>query len=298
MATRRITIASKLEGKRLDVALAAQLDVSRSQVQQQIRAGLVRNADGEPLSPGQIVQGGEKVAITSSPQPTVSATVPELPVLYEDADMIVINKPPGVTVHSSPGQRRPQPTVAAWAAAHGVVDDNPERPGIVHRLDKDTSGVMVIAKHPEAKAALQRQFKQRTVAKTYIALVRGRPAQPEALIRLPIGRHRRQPLKQAVVPGAREAVTKYRTLREYPGATLLEIDLQTGRTHQIRVHFSHLHHPVVGDTTYGDAQRPAGLPRQFLHAAELSLTTPSGKPLTITSPLAPDLQAYLNQLPA
>jgi 23S rRNA pseudouridine1911/1915/1917 synthase len=179
-----------------------------------------------------------------------------------------------------------------------VVDADSERPGIVHRLDKDTSGLLVLAKNPTAKAFLQDQFKQRTIAKTYLALVRGRLSEPEAVIRLPIGRNRNQPVKRAVVPGARPAETAYRVIREYPGATLVEVTLHTGRTHQIRVHFSHLGHPVLGDTMYGERQRSVGLGRQFLHAARLGFTAPSGRAVEVESPLPADLAAFLERLDA
>ncbi|HUC20882.1 MAG TPA: RluA family pseudouridine synthase [Candidatus Polarisedimenticolaceae bacterium] len=219
----------------------------------------------------------------------------DLTVLYEDEDVLAIDKPAGLVVHNAE-TATVQPTVADFARERGVVDTDDERPGIVHRLDKDTSGVMLISKHMEAKAFLQRQFKQRGVEKTYIALLRGRLREPHAIIRLPIGRHRKQPVKRAVIPGGREAVTEYWVRETYPGASLVEIRLHTGRTHQIRVHFSHLGNPVIGDTFYGEKQRPAGLTRQFLHAAKISLELPSGKRVTVESPLPPELESFLQNL--
>lgn len=208
---------------------------------------------------------------------------------------MAVDKPAKLVVHNAETATI-QPTVADFARERGVIDTDDERPGIVHRLDKDTSGVMLLAKHPEAKAFLQHQFKQREVQKTYIALVRGRLREKHAIIRLPIGRHRKQPVKRAVVPGGREAVTEYRVREVYPGASLVEISLHTGRTHQIRVHFSHLGNPVIGDTFYGEKALPQGLTRQFLHAEKIRLNLPSGKPVTITSPLPSELELYLQNL--
>ncbi len=222
-------------------------------------------------------------------------SVPELRVLYEDQDVIAVDKPAGLVVHPAE-TATVQPTVADFARSRGVIDPDDERPGIVHRLDKDTSGILLLAKHPQAKAWLQRQFKERRVKKTYIALLRGRLTPDEAIIKLPIGRHRKQPVKRAVVPGGREATTQYRVVRPYPGTTLAEVDLQTGRTHQIRVHFAHLGHPVIGDQFYGEKQRPTGLSRQFLHAAQLQFVLPSGTEITLKSGLPKELSNYLQSL--
>ncbi|HEX7259996.1 MAG TPA: RluA family pseudouridine synthase [Candidatus Saccharimonadia bacterium] len=221
--------------------------------------------------------------------------VPNLTVLYEDDDVLAIDKPAGLVVHDAETATI-QPTVADFARQQGVIDPDSDRPGIVHRLDKDTSGVMLIAKHPEAKAFLQRQFKQRQVEKSYIALVRGRLRQEHAIIRLPIGRHRKQPVKRAVIPGGRASVTEYWVREVYAGASLVEISLHTGRTHQIRVHFSYLGNPVIGDTFYGEKQLPRGLTRQFLHAAQISLELPSHKKVTIESPLPSELESYLQNV--
>jgi 23S rRNA pseudouridine1911/1915/1917 synthase len=291
----QVVIEEQQDGERVDVALARQLAASRSQIHKQLKSGqITRAGEATLVNPSEQVRTGERFVVAPT---VVEATpaVPQLTILYEDDDMLVIDKPAGLVVHTSESGRV-QPTVAAFAAAHGVVDSDTARPGIVHRLDKDTSGVMVIAKNPAAKLELQRQFKERTVGKTYLALVRGRLSQEEAIIELPIGRDRNRPVKRAVVAGARPAVTRYRSLRAYPKATLVEVELQTGRTHQIRVHFAHLGHPVVGDILYGDAKRPRELTRQWLHAASLRLTTPSGTPLTVESPLPPDLANYLQTL--
>lgn len=293
--TRRVQVPDSAGGQRLDVVLAEQLGESRSQVQKLIKNGLVTTNDGSAVDAKQAAVPGQELIVAEAPTEPVSA-VPDITILYEDDDVLVVDKPAGLVVHA-PETGREQPTVAAFAAAHGIVDDDPERPGIVHRLDKDTSGALVLAKNPAAKAFLQRQFKDRLVGKTYVALVRGHLQEPEAVIRLPIGRHRSQPVKRAVVSGGRPAETRYRTLRPYARETLIEVQLHTGRTHQIRVHFSHLGHPVIGDTLYGSRQRPAGLHRQFLHAGRLEFEAPSGKRVVVESPLPPELQTFLDGLP-
>jgi len=290
MSKQTVTIGAAEAGKRLDIALSEYTGLSRHQVQKAIREGRVTVAGRQP-SAKLICQMGDMIELTAVPKEAVP-DVPDLPILYEDKDMLVIDKPADLAVHASESGRV-QPTVAAFAAAHGVEDGDTERPGIVHRLDKDTSGVMVLAKHPHAKTFLQKQFKDRTVAKTYIALVRGRLDHDQAIIRLPIGRDRKTPVKRTVLSGGRAAVTEYRLIRAYPGASLVEIKLHTGRTHQIRVHFSHLGHPIIGDTLYGEAKRPAGLTRQFLHASQLELSTAKGVLVVVKSPLPTELQTFL-----
>ena len=289
----QIRLSAAAAGQRLDVALAAATATSRSQIQKLLKTGRVR-VNGVVVDAKYTVQGDETAfieAVADVPTPIV----PNLPILYEDDDVLVVDKPAGLIVHTSESGRS-EPTVAAFAHAHGVKDDDGLRPGIVHRLDKDTSGAMVIAKHPAAKAELQRQFRSRSVRKTYTALVRGRMQEPEAIVNLPIGRNRTRPVERAVIAGGRAAVTHYKVVATYPGASLLEIDLQTGRTHQIRVHFSHIGHPVLGDHLYGSKTAVLGLPRQFLHASKLAFTAPSGQAVEVTSPLPSDLQSYLDSL--
>ena len=187
--------------------------------------------------------------------------------------------------------------MADFARLH-TTDPDPDRPGIVHRLDRDTSGLVVLAKHPDAKSYLQQQFSSRSVHKTYLALVVGHLKPAEAVINLPLGRDPAHPLRRAVAPGGRAAVTRYRTLTSFPGYSLLEANPETGRTHQIRVHLASLGHPVAGDTTYGPPKRPLGLKRQFLHASKLNLATPSGQKLELESPLPLDLEQTLRRLEA
>jgi 23S rRNA pseudouridine1911/1915/1917 synthase len=290
---RQISLPPETVGQRLDLALTAATGLSRSQLQRQLKQGLVC-VNGAVAGAKYAVVGGEAVTIEEVAPAAVPA-VPHLPILYEDDDVLVVDKPAGLIVHTSESGRS-EPTVAAFAHAQGVQDEDSVRPGIVHRLDKDTSGAMVIAKNPKAKAELQRQFRARSVRKTYTALVRGHLQEAEAIMNLPIGRNRKRPVERAVIPGGRPAVTHYRVISTYPGASLVEVDLQTGRTHQIRVHFSHIGHPIIGDRLYGSKGAVPELPRQFLHAASLAFQSPSGRAVRVTSPLPPDLRHYLASL--
>jgi 23S rRNA pseudouridine1911/1915/1917 synthase len=286
-------ISPEAAGKRLDSALALASGQTRSSLTKLFKAELI-TIDGQPASSKMVVSGGEKVVINPEASNGAIIAAPDLKVLFEDEDVLAVEKPAGLVVHLSES-RRPQPTVAEFAAKYGVVDTDTDRAGIVHRLDKDTSGVLLLAKHPESKEYLQKLFKTRQVHKTYLALVRGRLDPSEASINLPIGRSRKQPTTRAVVPGARASVTHYRTIRSFDGFTLAEIELETGRTHQIRVHMSHLGHPVAGDSLYGGPSIP-GLNRQFLHAAKVTYRSKGGKSVTIESKLPIDLVNVLNKL--
>jgi 23S rRNA pseudouridine1911/1915/1917 synthase len=219
---------------------------------------------------------------------------PDLPIVYEDDDILVVDKPAGIAAHHGSGTHG-QPTLADFARAH-TTDPDPDRPGIVHRLDRDTSGLMVIAKSAEAKLAMQKQFAGRSVHKTYRLLAVGRLEPEEAIINLPLDRDPAHPLRRAVVASGRDAVTRYRTIGNYPGYTLVEAFPETGRTHQIRVHFAAVGHPVAGDTLYGAPIHSLGLKRQFLHAAALEFDAPSGQHLRLTSELPADLAKVLREL--
>src|SRR5206468_6022792 len=223
-----------------------------------------------------------------------------LTIIYQDGDIIVLDKPAGLTVHPAPGH--PSGTLvnallAACPDLRGIAGTL--RPGIVHRLDKDTSGLMVVAKNDRAQRALQRQLKDRDVRKTYLALVRGVPAPREGTIAAPIGRHPKNRKKMAVVADGREATTRYRVREEIAGGqySLLEVEPVTGRTHQIRVHLAAVGHPVVGDATYGRPSAAVG--RQFLHAHKLAFAMPlGGRTVEFESPLPADLREALSQLRA
>lgn len=304
-----IEITDDQDGQRLDRALASlRPDLSRTRAQSAIKAGEV-TINGKAAKPSLLLEAGQRLALAptlgqSAPAPAgASKPQPEaipLRVVYEDDRLLVIDKPAGLVTHPAPGHATGTLVNALLAHAPDVEEtDNPQRPGIVHRLDKDTSGLMVIAKDAETHAALAAQMRERAMVKRYIALVEGRvdPAQGE--IEAPIGRDPRHRLRMAVVSearGGRPARTRFRTLRAVSGRTLLEIQLDTGRTHQIRVHLAAIHHPVVGDPIYGRPQPPRP-PRQFLHAARLEFRHPwTGEWLVFDAPLPDDLTAFLEQL--
>ena len=234
-----------------------------------------------------------------APPPEPSTARPEaipLDILYEDADLIAVNKPPGMTVHPAPGH--PASTLVNALLAHcpdlsGI--GGVRRPGIVHRLDRDTSGVILVAKNDAAHLALARQLKERTVEKTYLALVEGTPKPPRGVIDAPLARDPRRRERMAVLEGGREASTSYRVVERFSGVSLLEVKPRTGRTHQIRVHFAAIGHPIVGDVVYG--KRSSLLARQFLHAWRIAFDHPrTGERLTLEAPLAQDLEAALAML--
>ena len=224
-----------------------------------------------------------------------------LPILYQDADIVVVNKPVGMAAHSAPGWEGPTVVGALLAAGAEIVTSGPiERKGIVHRLDVGTSGAMVVAKSELAYGRLQDDFRERRVEKIYHALVQGYLDPPAGTIDAPIGRHPSRDFKMAVVAGGRPAITHYRTLECLPGASLLEVQLETGRTHQIRVHMEAIGHGIVGDPIYGANPRLAqelGLTRQWLHAVTLGFTHPvTGEQMSFGAPLTADLEDTLTRL--
>jgi 23S rRNA pseudouridine1911/1915/1917 synthase len=284
------SVGATIAGNRLDRHVAAALKLPRNQVQQWIRAGRVR-LNGRPAKAAEVVAAGDLVEC-EPPPPAAATLTPEpgdLAVLHEDAGMVVLDKPAGLTVH--PGAGRSTGTLAHLLLARypemaGV--GGPGRPGIVHRLDKGTSGVMVVARTAAAYERLSRAFAGRAVAKRYLAIVYGRPAASTGVVDAPIGRHRERRQEMTVRPDGRPARTGYRLLAARSGIALLELDLATGRTHQIRVHLKSIGHPLVGDPVYGEARwhslpRPAqaplrAFPRPALHAWRLALPGGSGDP--------------------
>ncbi len=288
------------EGDRLDRLVADCLpDLSRTRIQALIKEGRV-TVNGAPSKPAYRVEEGERIAVYLPP-PEPSAFLPEaipLDVLYEDADLIALNKPAGMVVHPAHGHTSGTLVNAAlyrWPELRQVGDEY--RAGIVHRLDKDTSGVIVIARTPAAHRALAEQFAGRSVSKRYLALVEGHPDSPTGRIEAPIGRDPRQRKQMAVVRGGREAISEFRLLASYADYALLEVVIFTGRTHQIRVHLAFIGHPVVGDTVYGHRRQRLRLDRHFLHAAELTLHSPTtGEPLTFAAPLPEELARVLDDL--
>lgn len=288
-------------GVRLDRYLAKRLpDLSRSYLQRLIEEGLV-TIDGRAIRSSHKVRSGEHILVRVPPPIPLEAQ-PEpitLDIIYEDADLIVVNKPAGMVVHPAPGHRSGTLVNAILAHCPDLTGiGGALRPGIVHRLDKDTSGLMIVAKNDAAHRHLQSQFKRRTVEKAYIALVEGHLEPACGLIDAPLGRDPKRRQRMAVVPkGGREAQTRYRVLRYYDDYTLVEAEPLTGRTHQIRVHFAAIGHPIAGDPVYGRKRIKFNLKRQFLHAARLSFLRPrGGERVTLRAPLPPELQAALAEL--
>ena len=280
---------------RLDYYLAGlDLGLTRSRLRQLIAEGRVV-VNGTAVKPAHRVRPGDRVLV-SVPPPRPSVAVPQdipLTVVYQDADLVVIDKPAGLAAHPGPGH--PDRTLVNGLLAlcpdiQGIGGEI--RPGIVHRLDKDTSGLMIAAKHEAAHHDLSRQIKDRAVRKGYLALVEGVPSPDSGVIDVPIGRDPRRRTRMAVTPEGRESRTGYR-LREQAGRySLLELQLHTGRTHQARVHLAWLGHPLLGDAVYG--KRSAQLPRHFLHAHSLAFAHPAtGEALEFSSPLPDDLVTAL-----
>lgn len=288
-------------GMRLDRFLAerAELGLSRSRIQQLIREGRVR-VDGRPARPSQPVRPGSRVWVQVPPPEPLEA-VPEaipLDVVYEDADLLVICKPRGMVVHPAPGHRSGTLVNALLVHCRDLAGiGGALRPGLVHRLDRDTTGLLVVAKTEHAYRHLAAQLKRREMERRYLALVRGVPP-PEGTVDAPIGRDPRRRVRMAVVPDGRPARTHFRVLEAFGDRyALLEARLETGRTHQIRVHLASIGHPVAGDPLYGGRAGELGLAGQALHAYRLAFTHPrSGERLAFEAPLPADFAAALERL--
>ncbi len=319
-----ISVVAEDAGKRLDQFLAAHLDVSRARVQQLISEQKVLVND-EPARASLKLRGGEQVTLVApAERPPLRAIAEDIPlhILYEDADLAIVYKPAGMMVHAGAGATEDQRNrgtlvnallhhFATLSAMGGEM-----RPGIVHRLDKETSGLMVVAKNDDAHRKLAAQFARREIKKTYIALVHGRLKKDAGTVSASISRDRvRRTRMTTRNSGGREAISHYKVLQRIDSRfgkfTLLEVKIETGRTHQIRVHLASLGHPVVGDTLYGAPrelrsgpgrgkpanQQTISLPRNFLHAAELQLAHPrTGARIALTSALPGELQAFLDIL--
>src|SRR5215204_2957600 len=286
-------------GTRLDRYVAENLpDLSRGTVQALIESGRIR-VDGQQRKPKFRMTPGEVVSV-EIPPPRIDEILPDpipLAVVYEDTDVVVIDKPAGMVVHPAPGH--PRGTLANALVAHvpGISVGGSQRPGIVHRLDKDTSGLIVAAKTDRGRTSLISQWEDRSVEKTYLALVVGSVADEEAIIDAPIGRDPKNRQRMAVLRSGRPAVTRFRVIERFPNATLLEVSIETGRTHQIRVHLAFIGHPILGDQLYGKPRRTDfQLARQFLHASALAFQLPDGARLKLEAPLPNDLQSVLEQL--
>ena len=296
-----ITAADNEVDARLDKVLAEHLpDLSRSEVQARIKAGDVKvdavivDKPAYRLTPGETVQ----IAIPEEEPETIDAEPVPLDMLYVDDDLVAIDKPAGMVVHPAYGNQAGTVVNALLYHWPEVREVGPEpRFGIVHRLDMDTSGTLVIARNAAALKALQRQFKQRTTTKRYLALVEGTPESDSGLIDAPIGRDPKQRKRMAVIRDGKPAQTRYDVLEHFSEATLLQLELLTGRTHQIRVHFQWLGYPVVGDMVYGFRKQRIKMKRLFLHASELQVDQPTtGERLTFHAPLPEHLEDILNKL--
>ncbi len=308
--TREFTVSVDESGMRLDVYLARQMpDWSRSQIQRHIRSGLVTVGPRTVYKAGEPVAGGQRIAIRAA-RHELRAEPEQLPLdlLYEDDDLLVVNKPAGMVVHVGAGVKSGT-LVNALLYHIGTLSrvGGELRPGIVHRLDRMTSGVLVVAKNDAAHRHLAGQFKGRQVRKTYIALVHGRVENDSGEITRSVGRDTRRRIRMRPGgAGAREAATRYRVIRRWPRFTLLEAEPLTGRTHQIRVHFSSIGHPIVGDTLYGAPSRlhvqgreVRTLPRNFLHAATIEFRHPRrGDRVRFEAPLPAELVEFLAGLEA
>lgn len=290
-------------GQRLDIFLVSRLpEFSRSRLQGLIKDGFVR-VDGQVITKSsRALEAGEQVQLRIPP-PVPSGLEGEdiqLDIVFENHDLLVVNKPAGMVVHPSPGHDRGTLVHAALGHAPDIAGIGGEqRPGIVHRLDKETSGLIVIAKNDPAHRALQEQFRNRSVEKIYLTLVDGIPPTPAGRVETPIGRNSSHRKLMGVVSAekGRPAVTEYRTLERFPNHTLLEVHPLTGRTHQIRVHMAFLGCPVVGDVVYGKRHPTLEIARQFLHAARLKITLPGEKkPQDFEAPLPGDLLHVLETL--
>jgi 23S rRNA pseudouridine1911/1915/1917 synthase len=303
--TRTIPIPDGLGGERADVVLSRLFGFSRAFAQAIIDDGGAR-VDGLELAKSDRVRSGAVLDVTFEPKkaPTVVPIVLEsMAILYDDDDVVVVDKPPGLAAHPAPSWDGPSVLGALAGAGYRISTSGPpERQGIVHRLDVGTSGVMAVAKSEVAYSRLKRAFKARDVHKTYHALVQGHPDPSAGTIDAPIARHPSSSWKFAVVAGGRDSITHYETVESFSGATLLRVGLETGRTHQIRVHLSAHRHPLVGDTLYGADPTLAeklGVTRQWLHASELEFTHPvTGKPVRVECGFPDDLNVALERLRA
>lgn len=296
----RLVVEEEEAGTRIDLYLAREIpDISRSRFQQLINEGQVL-VNARAVRPSYRLRPGDEISVHLPPAETPQIIPEPIPIeiVYEDQDVLVVNKPRGMVVHPGAGHYRGTLVNALLyhctdlSGINGVL-----RPGIVHRLDKETSGLLMVAKNDAAHLSLATQLKERRILREYLALVYGQLKEDAGTIIAPIGRHPRDRQKMAVTPTGREAITHYKVVERFTRYTLLKLRLATGRTHQIRVHLTHIGHPVVGDLKYGPARLHLGLNGQFLHAGVIGFAHPTtGEFLRFEAPLPPELTAVLTRL--
>ena len=298
--TRELTATTEQAGLRLDAFLAQDGALSRSQAAHLIASGHVR-VDGKQAAKSCRLAGGERVSVDIPEVRDTAVTAQDIPldVVYEDGDVIVVNKPKGLVVHPAPGH--PDGTLVN-ALLHHCGDSlsgigGEKRPGIVHRIDRDTSGLIIAAKNDAAHAALSAQLSDHSLSRTYECLVSGNMRQDSGTVDAPIGRSSSDRKKMAVVAGGRRAVTHWEVVARYPGVTHLRCHLETGRTHQIRVHMAHIGHPILGDTVYGAKKPVPGLTGQCLHATGLRFVHPrTGETVELHCPLPEEFTRMVEKL--
>ena len=298
---RAIQIDQAQDGQRVDTALAKVLELSRSVVADLLNAGDVLQGK-KPLSKSDRVSAGDRLTVLMpaiyDPLELKETPIDTLEIVYDDDDVVVVNKPVGCAAHASPGWMGPTVVGALLARGYRISTTGPqERQGIVQRLDAGTSGLMLLAKHERSYISMKNQFRNRSIEKVYRTLIQGHIDPVEGSIDAPIGRHPREDYRFADVAGGKESITPYELIEYYQGASLLKVVLETGRTHQIRVHFNALRHPLVGDLAYGGDPVLAArleLKRPWLHAMELSFNQPSSdQRITLNAPLPDDLTRAL-----
>jgi 23S rRNA pseudouridine1911/1915/1917 synthase len=296
---KEIEIKVEETGERLDKYIASRLPrLSRSAIKRLIEKGLVA-VEGKARKASYKVKAGEEISILVPKEEPLELRAESIPldVIYEDEDVIVVVKPAGMVVHPSCGHNKGTLAGAILALCPDLAGVGERlRPGIVHRLDKDTSGLVVVAKNESALRNLREQFKKREVKKVYVALVEGRLEPERGAIEAPIGRDPRQRKKMAVVGGGRYSLTLYKVVEYFDEHTLLEVEPKTGRTHQVRVHLSFIGHPLVGDPIYGFRKQRLNVSRQFLHARTLGFRLPSGEYVELEAELPEDLKRVLDRL--
>ncbi len=292
-------ITAHKSGDRLDTFLTEAMDISRSYIQKLLKEGRI-TVNGETVKANYKVKEGDAILCEIPDPVTLDAVAQDIPldIVYEDDDLFVINKRAGMSVHPAPGSERDTLVNALLylgkelSGINGVI-----RPGIVHRIDKDTTGLLLVAKNDQAHQFLAEEIKNHRAERTYYAIVKGNFGEKEGTIRAPIGRNPKDRKKMAVVKDGKEAITHFTVLERFLKYTYLKIQLETGRTHQIRVHLSYIHHPILGDPLYGNGNDPYHLNRQALHAGEIAFTHPkTGEKMHFEAPLPQDFAEILTKL--